>query len=305
MLAINDQTTQRRAPGSNSHLVGVVIPTRNRPAGLRAAVTSVLDQGDPRLEVVVVDEASAPSAAESLGDLAARVVIIRNEVPRGPASARNQGAASLTSDFVAFLDDDDRWLPGKLDAFQATVATVPEASLVVHRTGWMGAEQDGTGRLTLVADPLKRMLASQPPHLDGVVVRRDLHQEVCFDESLPAAEDLDYLVRLAWRAVVVEIDRVFAVHGIADQPSDIRVTTRIAGRRRFATKHAELLRDPRFGAFHYVRLGHLYRQAGQRWPAMGSFVRAIRLQPSSRLAWKGLARAVLPTAVAEALRRSR
>src|SRR4029078_7896567 len=67
--------------------------------------------------VVVVDDGSTDGTAasiETLGDHRGRVV--QRQTPRGPAAARNAGAASARADWIAFLDDDDLWSPRKLRA---------------------------------------------------------------------------------------------------------------------------------------------------------------------------------------------
>ncbi len=69
---------------------------------------------DVPVEVIVVDDASIPAVAglPALDD--PRVKVVRNELAIGPTKARNLGVELASGAFVAFLDDDDTWLPGKL-----------------------------------------------------------------------------------------------------------------------------------------------------------------------------------------------
>jgi glycosyltransferase involved in cell wall biosynthesis len=95
--------------------VSVVIPTRNRPGLVGRAVGSALAQSFRDLEVVVVlDGADDATAAEldSIDDGRLRVTVL--EAARGTAAARNAGVAEARGAWVAFLDDDDEWLPAKL-----------------------------------------------------------------------------------------------------------------------------------------------------------------------------------------------
>nr|WP_286676361.1 glycosyltransferase family 2 protein [Paracidobacterium acidisoli] len=96
-------------------LVSAVIPTRNRPALLMQAVGSVLRQSWPNLEVIVVVDGCDP---ETSGHLRAiddpRVRIIDLPVPAGGSEARNIGVRAARGVWIAFLDDDDEWLPAKL-----------------------------------------------------------------------------------------------------------------------------------------------------------------------------------------------
>jgi glycosyltransferase involved in cell wall biosynthesis len=99
--------------------VTVVIPTRDRPAGLAAALDALRAQTlDPgRFEVVVVDDGSSPPAVASAGGLDVRVV--RHDAPRGPAAARNAGWRAARGGLVAFTDDDCTPAPGWLAALIA------------------------------------------------------------------------------------------------------------------------------------------------------------------------------------------
>jgi glycosyltransferase involved in cell wall biosynthesis len=112
--------------------VSVVIPTRNRPELATRAVRSVLAQTHASLEVIVVvdgpdDETVA--ALEALGDDRVRVKVLPE---RGKApNARNQGVLAARGRWTAFLDDDDEWLPEKLEVQLALAATAAKSSPIV------------------------------------------------------------------------------------------------------------------------------------------------------------------------------
>jgi glycosyltransferase involved in cell wall biosynthesis len=268
-------------------LVRVVIPTRNRPESLRRAVASVLEQHSVSFEIVVVDEGSDPPAAEALAPLNPRVRVIRNDSPVGPAGARNRGAAASTAPLLAFLDDDDTWRPEKLVTCLSCFDLHPDAGMVYHLMGDRKDNRDGVCRP--VAEPIRRMLVRQPPHLDAVVVRREVHEAVRFDEGFEAAEDLDYLLRIAETSAVIELNRVLADHGVSHR-SDIGIPKRINGRLQFRQKHERYFSDRDVSAFHYVRLGHLHRLWGRRVTAAAYFARALRQRPRLAAGWKGVVR---------------
>ena len=104
--------------------VGVVIPTRDRPAQLRAALAAVRAQDYPgRVRTVIVHDRSEPDRSLADGGLAnhglarhGRVQVLVNHRTPGLAGARNTGVLALDTELVAFCDDDDEWLPGKLTA---------------------------------------------------------------------------------------------------------------------------------------------------------------------------------------------
>lgn len=105
----------------------VLIPTHNRPILLNRAVASALAACPEGGEVLVVDDASTPPAAEALAGIGdPRLRVIRNDGPRGASGARNHGVAAARHDLVFFLDDDDEILPDYCDRIIASVAKVAD-----------------------------------------------------------------------------------------------------------------------------------------------------------------------------------
>ena len=95
--------------------VSVVVPTWGRPSLVRRAIASALAQTEPRIEVLVVIDGPDPETAAAVADVDdARVRAIDLPVRVGAAAARNRGVDEAAARWVAFLDDDDEWLPDKL-----------------------------------------------------------------------------------------------------------------------------------------------------------------------------------------------
>ncbi|MEA2124021.1 MAG: hypothetical protein QOI80_803 [Solirubrobacteraceae bacterium] len=100
--------------------VSVVIPTYQRPDACERALRSVLSQEPAPLEVLVCDNGSGDDTESRFRAWAEREPLVeyaRIPVNSGtPAPARNEGVRRARGEWVAFLDDDDEWLPGKLAA---------------------------------------------------------------------------------------------------------------------------------------------------------------------------------------------
>jgi glycosyltransferase involved in cell wall biosynthesis len=95
--------------------VSVVLPTRNRRGLLETTLASALAQKDVELEVIVIDDASTdatPDYLASLGD--SRLKVLRNVGRAGVSVTRNRGIDAAQGQWIAFLDDDDRWLANRL-----------------------------------------------------------------------------------------------------------------------------------------------------------------------------------------------
>jgi glycosyltransferase involved in cell wall biosynthesis len=272
----------------------VIIPTLDRPGSLARAIASVAAQSRPIDEIIIVDSGSTPPVdPEHFTNVSVPLQVVRSDHTLGVAAARNLGVARASGTFVAFLDDDDTWTPAKLEFVEACLTERPDTDVVIHATSYHLPSGPVPNGCTPVGDPLFRMIRTQPPHLDGVVVRRSVHAVRGFDESMSAAEDLDYLIRLARSgAMISESTAVFALHGIGT-PSAISIDERIAGRMALLDRHPEILADSRARSFFYVRLGHLHRRGGRPGQASQHFARAIVARPVSPLPWKGLARVTL------------
>lgn len=99
----------------NSRSVSVIIPTYNRANYLGEAIDSILNQDiqNCRIELIVVNDGSTDNTKEVVETYGNRVRYIYQD-NRGAGPARNRGIDAATGEWVAFLDSDDRWLPGKL-----------------------------------------------------------------------------------------------------------------------------------------------------------------------------------------------
>jgi glycosyltransferase involved in cell wall biosynthesis len=112
-------------------MVSVVIPTLRRPKLVTKAVESVLTQTMRDLELIVVVDGPDPATAEALAQIRdERLQVIQNAASAGPGKARNIGGAAARGTWIAFLDDDDEWLPEKLER-QLAAAGPPDQRLIV------------------------------------------------------------------------------------------------------------------------------------------------------------------------------
>src|ERR1700683_1134626 len=99
--------------------VSAVIPTRGRPELLCRAVRSALAQTLREIEVVVVIDGDDPATRIALDELAqqdGRLRVLALAASVGGSDARNRGVDAAAGEWIAFLDDDDEWMPSKLEA---------------------------------------------------------------------------------------------------------------------------------------------------------------------------------------------
>lgn len=185
--------------------VSIVVPTYNRPQLLRRALVSVLAQTFADFEVLVVDDGQSDETAALVATCAdPRLRYLRQPENRGVAAARNRGIGEARGQFVAFLDDDDEWLPAKLARQVALFGRAPaEVGLIC--TGFETVLADGSrifGPTPARGDVFKNLLARNV--LQGAnssaLIRRQIVTDIgFFDEVLPAIEDYDYWLRISRR----------------------------------------------------------------------------------------------------------
>jgi glycosyltransferase involved in cell wall biosynthesis len=184
--------------------VSVVVPTRDRRDMVLATVQAMFDQRDVSLEVVVVDDGSLDGTREALTALNdPRVTVVRHEHARGQAAARDSGVAAARAEWVAFLDDDDRWAPDKLRR-QLEAAGADDADFVYSTA--VTVDSQGRVRDYMAApDPqtLRQRIRARnviPAGSSNVLARADLLREVGgFDPALTHLADWDVWIRLAER----------------------------------------------------------------------------------------------------------
>lgn len=113
-------------------LLSVVIPTWNRAPVVGDAIDSALAQRKDAIEVIVVDDASTDDTVTRLTHrYGTRIQLLQLPQRRGPGAARNAGVRVATGEMLAFLDSDDVWLQGKLDAELQWLARFPDAGAII------------------------------------------------------------------------------------------------------------------------------------------------------------------------------
>jgi glycosyltransferase involved in cell wall biosynthesis len=109
--------------------VSVIIPLYNKGPYIARAINSVLNQTFKDIELVIVDDGSTDNGANIvMGYKDPRIRLIQQE-NRGASRARNRGAEETTTDFIAFLDADDEWMPSHLDVILKLKERYPEAGM--------------------------------------------------------------------------------------------------------------------------------------------------------------------------------
>ncbi len=264
--------------------LSVVIPTYKRQKQLRAAVESVLGQAlDQPFEIVVVDDNPPESEVHALNRaMFARdfpqVRHIPNTRPRGGSGARNCGIMAAKGNWIAFLDDDDSWLPGKLSRQWNLIREAPGDLACIDTGFWEVDEISGSRRAVLpklkghIFEELLVKHNGRAPKLSTLICRRDALIAVgMFDEDFASRQDIDLYLRLARQ---FRFDSVAEPLAVKNMHSGARISTdpskKVRGFEHFLKKYeADLRARPEL-------LRIFYRQYAKRLYRAGQYGKAIR-----------------------------
>jgi glycosyltransferase involved in cell wall biosynthesis len=171
-------------------VVSVVLPVFNGEAFLSEAIESVLAQTWSPVELIVVDDGSTDRSADIAR--AHPVTYVRQE-NAGVAAARNRGLAEAGGDLISFLDQDDVWLPEKLERQVAALEREPGARMCICRFEMF---LEPGHELPSWTDAAFLEGSHRTPQVGTLLVRRELFEEVgVFDTSYAAANDTDWFLR--------------------------------------------------------------------------------------------------------------
>jgi glycosyltransferase involved in cell wall biosynthesis len=292
--------------------VSVIIATYNCRQYVAAAIASVLAQTYARLELHVVDDGSTDGTLREVAPFLSDGRVHYHYQPNsGQTVAKNAGIRSSRGEFVAFCDADDLWLPHKLAVQMPRFAENDRVGVVYTRSARMDA--DGT---RVAADR-----SNEPSYPSGhvtpdlfkinfipfgtaVIRRRCFDEQGVFDEQYRMGIDWELWLRMSVCYDFLFVDEETYMHRVWSG----QMSTNWRGRYDHAFR---IMRD--FLAQHPAAVGstdvreawaHSYAQRArlrsaisrEYAPALHDVVRALRFQPTSRVAWKTLPAVLLAAA---------
>ncbi|AGB39019.1 glycosyltransferase family 2 protein [Natronococcus occultus] len=282
--------------------VSVITPTYNRAETLPRAIESVLGQRHEEFEHVIVDDGSTddtPSVVEGYDD--DRIEYVRLEGNNGANVARNEGIRTSSGEYVAFLDSDDEYYPGKLEACVDALESLPERyggvfhGYDIYRgETYLGPEATDDGRVTL--SDLGE--ANVPGSFITTAFRREVFEDVgLLDEAMASSQDYEFYLRVAREYDLYGLGTVLAKHYRQDDSISLDLDARRTGKAQLVERHGDVLTARRHAHHHYL-LGLTHAKRDELGPARRELARAIRLDPTNPFPYVHLATCVTPTTFA-------
>jgi glycosyltransferase involved in cell wall biosynthesis len=299
-------------------LVSVIVPLYNCEPFVREALESVRAQGVPELEIVAVDDGSTDASVRVVESLGVRVIQQRN---LGPAAARNRAIRESHGRYLAFLDADDVWLPGKLAAQLDYLESAGSCPIAFTQFAYWQPDAQGryrpahevAGEAGRRLDPrpwtgwlYPQILLWTPIHIIATVIRREVYDAVGgFDETLRGGSDYDFWIKAAWHRQAHRLPGCYALYrlhgaGITTVPKPVnygylilnRALERQGRHGPDGTRIDEAALQARLAELCF-RFGRLHYLKGDPRLARAAFLRAFRhdRRMLRALAYAGLASA--------------
>ncbi|MEK7583057.1 MAG: glycosyltransferase family 2 protein [Patescibacteria group bacterium] len=241
--------------------VSVIIPTRNRPELLKKAITSVQNQTYRDFELIVIEDTEG----------------------KGGGWARNKGIKQAQGKFIAFLDDDDEWIPEKLED-QMSMFTGTPADVGFSFSAVRNVTDDRTFDTKVpegIQNYFEYVLARFKTFLNvTLIIKCEVFNDVgMFDERFPSHQEADLMVRVTKKYRGLGINKPLTIVNMRGGRERVGTSLRrrIQGREMILEKHtAEFVSRPQFLAAHYFQLGLWNRDGGYRQRARSYFLKAWR-----------------------------
>lgn len=249
--------------------VSVIIPTYNRVKLLNNSVASVLSQTYRDFELLVIDDCSTDNTSDFLSNIAdRRVRCIKNTSNKGITATRNIALSNANGKYIAFLDDDDEWMPDKLEK-QINLMENSSKGLGCIYTGCnlVDAEDNRFNQTTVPhyrIRILNELLLENFIITSSTLIKADCFETVgMFDESMPFAEDYDMWIRIAQAFDFDFVRSPLVNYRIHRNSISFNNSATITGLERLLTKHEKLfLKNKKAYSNHLLRIGVAYCYTG-------------------------------------------
>jgi glycosyltransferase involved in cell wall biosynthesis len=261
--------------------VSVIIPTHNRAEFLRSAVTSVLNQTFQEFEIVIIDDASKDHTREvitNFNDI--RIKAIHNQVSKGAAGSRNIGIMNASCEYIAFLDDDDEWLPEKLKIQTCLLDDSPQEVGGIC-TGRFTIEK-ASGRVLSIDNPeMNDIYKGNFITTSSILLRVECFKKCgLFDENMPTGSDYDMWIRISKKFSFKVIKKALINYYIHKNMLTIDYEKKIKGLEILFDKYGKYFEKcSKEYSMAYINLGVYYCFKGELQKGRKAFSKSFRINP--------------------------
>lgn len=268
-------------------MVSVITPTYNRPQLLLSAIETVREQSYSNIEHIIVDDCSLMPVSDFLSTDDSNIIVYRHVENKGANAARNTGIDIANGEYIAFLDDDDKWEPTKVEK------QVKKAKETGAKAIYTGIKQKLDGSIFATRIPsihgqiTKDLLTGANVNSTSVLMfHTSVFEEIGkFDEKLPISQDWEFCVRASTVVEFEPVDEPLVTRFHHDnQISDNYVEKRDIAVPRIWDKHKNLAAEfgvkREFRSIQQFSLGSTAVRSGHWRAAQNHYFRSMVLSPS-------------------------
>ncbi|MBU9723085.1 MULTISPECIES: glycosyltransferase family 2 protein [Bacillaceae] len=285
-------------------LISIVLPTFKRPDKLEKAINSILNQTYENWELLVIDDNGESNIHRNETEEfmeryknASKIRYLKHAKNKGGGAARNTGILSAKADYIAFLDDDDEWLPNKLEK-QVKQISFAKEDVAVFDTGRKVIKTSDKHNYKhekiivpvlrgYIFDDLLVKNGVRAPKLSTVICKKYALINVgLFDESLPSRQDLDLYIRLAREYKYDFIEEPLVIINIHQDRITNNPEAKVTGFDILYKKiYADLVKLPKIHSTYLVQYAEVLLRAGNKKKAEYMLINSIKLNPLNKKAY--------------------
>lgn len=268
-------------------VVSVITVSHNRPSLLRRSISSALSQTFTDYELIIVDDSSGDECEEVVGSFGdARIQFVKVKPPITAAAAENVGIGLAKGRYVAFLDDDDEWLPQKLSRQLEVFAKSGDSVGLVYSGFEYVDEVKGYSKpmpATIRGRVFDRLLEGCFIWANSsVMVRADVLAEVGgFDEVMTSIHDWDLYLKIAIKYEFDFAPEVLVKYYCNYGGLTRNVESRLQAQGIAFGRYLKFIKSNRVLAYFYFRRGVLLNLGGRSTEGRRSLFQSLRINPRS------------------------
>lgn len=277
--------------------ISVIIPTYSRPVFLERAIKSVLNQTYKDFEIIVVDDNNQEDIYRKKTERVMSKFVINKSVRYiqhkknlNGSAARNTGIKHAKGKYIAFLDDDDEWVPEKLEDQVKVIQSLPKEFGVVYGGIQYYSEKTNETVRTMLpkhsGNIHPQMLNQCTIFIPASLVKVECFKTAgLFDESLRSCQDWDMWIRISKLFQIYSIPKIHAIVHVHGQQVSGQLLYRLNGRKKIYNKYLpEYEKYPNVNSHFLERIGVLYclnkeRKEGSHYFKMSISKKRTRLRP--------------------------
>ncbi|MEY4571115.1 MAG: hypothetical protein RLZ10_308 [Bacteroidota bacterium] len=202
--------------------ISIITPSFNQGNYIEETINSILNQGYPNLEYIIIDGGSSDNSVEIIKRYAEKITFWVSEKDSGQSEAINKGLQRSTGDIITWICSDDLLLPGSLFRAAELFIQHPDAGLIHGKTIMFGnGKKDHIKGAHLIDLPLGYFASIPFPQPSSFFTKSALEKTGLLDSKLHYAMDYDFFIRMAFNFDFIACDDIFSKYRLHEDSKSV------------------------------------------------------------------------------------